>query len=233
MTFGDTSSSKSIGGLDWESGELALAWRQMDAIHASVFSAATERMLDLAQVRSGMHVLDVAAGAGGQTLPAARRVGERGQVVAVDLSANMLEVARASLREHGVTNVQTRVMDAQRLELEPDTFDAGISRFGIMLMAEPVKALAEIRRVLKPRSRLAFMVWSTPENNPFMSMPFEVLRQFGLMPLAPGLTGPYALVALACSRQLAIERASSMWLSRPWRSVGSLILWRRLSAITN
>ena len=192
----------------------------MERIHATVFGTATERMLDLAEVRSGMHVLDVAAGAGGQTLLAAHRVGQQGQILAVDLSANMLEVAGASLREHGGTNAQTRVMDAQRLELEPDMFDAAISRLGIMPMAEPLRALTEIRRVLKPCSRLALMVWSTPENNPFMSMPFGILRQFGLLPLAPGLPGPYALgspgvLEATCERagfqDVAVETAALRW----------------------
>ena len=109
----------------------------MAAVHAGVLGQVTERMLDLAALDPGMRVLDVAAGAGEQTLAASRRLGSSGRIIAVDISASMLEAANETMREHSAQNVETRVMDAQRLELDADSFDAAISRFGVMLVPDP------------------------------------------------------------------------------------------------
>ena len=85
-------------------------------------------MLDLVMVAEGSRVLDVGAGTGDSTLATARRVGSRGRVLATDVSASMLEVAAELARQAGLNNVDTRVVDAQRLGLEPDSFDAAVSR---------------------------------------------------------------------------------------------------------
>ena len=92
---------------------------------------ATEAMLDMAEVGPGSRVLDVAAGAGGQTIVAARRVGPGGYVLATDISSNILEFASEAARQAGLSNVETRVMDGESLEeLEEGSFDAVISRVG-------------------------------------------------------------------------------------------------------
>src|ERR671920_1883824 len=94
---------------------------------------ATEAMLDMAEVGPGARVLDVAAGAGGQTIAAARRVGSAGYVLATDISENILEFASEAAQDEGLTNVQTHVMDGEELEeLEEGTFDAVISRVGLI-----------------------------------------------------------------------------------------------------
>src|SRR5882672_12929988 len=82
----------------WESRDVAEAWRRMAPVHARTFGAATETLLDLADVTVGAQVLDVAAGTGEQTLAAARRVGPSGSVLATDVSASMLDIARDVLR---------------------------------------------------------------------------------------------------------------------------------------
>jgi ubiquinone/menaquinone biosynthesis C-methylase UbiE len=139
----------------WESREVAEAWRVMAGAHARAFGSATERLLDLADIKPGMRVLDVAAGTGEQTLAAARRLGSTGAILATDASATMLEVARDAFQQAGLTTVETLVMDAQHLDLEPTSFDAAISRFGVMLMPDPHKALEAIRRALRPSAKLA------------------------------------------------------------------------------
>jgi len=96
----------------------------------------TERMLDLAGIRSGHRVLDVAAGTGEQTLMAARRVGPDGFVLATDIADRMLAYLDEAARSEGLTNVQTRSMDARALELEPESFDAAICRLALMLIPE-------------------------------------------------------------------------------------------------
>ena len=96
----------------------------------------TERMLDLAGIRSGHRVLDVAAGTGEQTLMAARRVGPHGFVLATDIADRMLAYLDEAARSEGLTNVQTRLMDARALQLEPEFFHAAICRLALMLIPE-------------------------------------------------------------------------------------------------
>jgi ubiquinone/menaquinone biosynthesis C-methylase UbiE len=197
MMTSDRPARDAAGALgDWESPEAAEAWRQMRARDGGVFAAATERMLDLAGIGAGDRVLDVAAGTGAQTLSAARRVGRTGFVLATDISASMLAVAAAELRQEGWSNVETLVADAQRLDLPPDSFDAAISCFGVMLIPAHQEALSAIRRALKPGGKLAAMVWSTAERNPFFALPLGILQARGLLPAPqpgqPG-SGPFAL----------------------------------------
>ena len=108
----------------------------------------TERMLDLAGIGSGHRVLDVAAGTGEQTLMAARRVGPHGFVLATDIAERMLAYLDEAAHKEGLTNVQTRLMDARLLELEPESFDAAVCRLALMLIPERDKALAGIQRAL-------------------------------------------------------------------------------------
>lgn len=191
MTSNRPELDKTGGMVAWESRETAEAWRQMRAQDRGVFADATERMLDRAGIDAGDRVLDVAAGTGGQTLAAARRVGPTGFVLATDISASMLAVAADVLRQEGWSNVETLVADAQRLDLAPDSFDAAISRFGAMLIPAHQDALAAIRHALKPGGKLAAMVWSTAERNPFFALPLGILQARGLLPpREPGQPGP-------------------------------------------
>jgi len=145
----------------------------------------TAFMLDLAELRPGDRVLDVAAGTGDASLMAARRVEPNGYVLAVDVSANMLKRAQESAREAGLTGVETRVMNAEQLELEADSFDAIICRSALMLFPSPTAALGEMRRVVKPNGRVSVMVHSTPENNPYHSLPLEIVRRIGRVAMPP------------------------------------------------
>src|SRR5215472_15530608 len=111
----------------WGSREAAAEWRRGAAARLEALGPATEMMLDLAGVKTGSRVLDVGAGAGDSALLAARRAGPTGHVLATDISASMLEIAAESAGHEGVTNLSTRVADAQRLDLASDAFDAAIS----------------------------------------------------------------------------------------------------------
>lgn len=92
----------------------AAPWHRWGPVLDDWLAKATEAMLDLAEVRAGVRVLDVAAGAGGQTLAAARRVGPQGSVLATDISENILAFAETTAREAGLANVTTQVMDGER-----------------------------------------------------------------------------------------------------------------------
>ncbi|HUA06796.1 MAG TPA: class I SAM-dependent methyltransferase [Solirubrobacteraceae bacterium] len=154
---------------------------------------ATELMLEMAHVRPGGRVLDVAAGAGGQTIAAARRVGPAGSVLATDISANIMKFAERAATEAGLRNVATRVMDGEQLEVEQGFYDAVISRVGFIYFPDQPAAFAGMRRALKPGGRLAGIVYSTPENNRFFSVPVSIIRRRAqLPPPLPGQPGPFS-----------------------------------------
>ncbi len=177
--------------------EAAGAWHRWGPRLEAWLGEATEVMLEMAGVGPGSRVLDVAAGAGGQTLVAARRVGPDGYVLATDISPNILEFAAESARQAGLTNVETRVMDGEDLEeLEEGSFDAVISRVGLIYFPDQQKALGGMRRALKPGGKIAAIVYSTPESNKFFSIPVSIIRRRAqLPPPLPGQPGPFSLGA--------------------------------------
>ena len=177
-------------------GEAAAEWRRGAAVRAQALGPATEMMLDLAKVDAGSRVLDVGAGAGDATLAAAQRVGPNGRVLATDISASMLEIAAESARHAGLSNVGTLVVDAQRLDLESDSFDAAVSRHCLMLLPDYHQTLTQIRRVLKPGGRFAALVFSTPDRCPHISIPHAIVFRVGrLTSPAPERFGEFRLGA--------------------------------------
>jgi ubiquinone/menaquinone biosynthesis C-methylase UbiE len=168
--------------------EVAERWHRGKTHRANISSPVNELMLNLANLHSGDKVLDVAAGTGDQTILAARRVGPTGYVLAIDLSASMLEFANEAVRDAGLTNIETRVMNAENIDLDRDSFDAVICRMGLMVFPNPVKALAEMRRVVKPGKKVVAVVPSTEEKNPCRGIPLSVVRRIrGNLTEVPGL----------------------------------------------
>jgi SAM-dependent methyltransferase len=171
-------------------------WHRYGPTLEAWLGPATEVMLDLAGVGPGARVLDVAAGAGGQTIAAARRAGPDGRVLATDISSNILAFAERSAREAGLANVETRVVDGERLVVPAGTFDAVISRVGFIYFPDQHAAFVGMRRALRPGGRLAGIVYSTPEANRFFSIPVAIIRRRAqLPPPAPGQPGPFSLGA--------------------------------------
>lgn len=176
--------------------QAADAWDRWSPALERWLGQATELMLDLAGVDAGARVLDVAAGAGGQTIAAARRVGPTGSVLATDISANILAHAERRAREHGLPQVATRVMDGEALELEPGFYDAVISRVGLIYFPDQAGAVAGMRAALRPGGRLAVISYSTPDRNGFFSVPVGIIRRrAGLPAPLPGQPGPFSLGA--------------------------------------
>ncbi len=174
--------------------EAARAWNDWGELLRSWLGPATEAMLDMARVGPGSHVLDIAAGAGDQSLMAAERVGPRGRVLATDLSGNILEFAAENARIQGFDNLETQVMDGEALDVPPAGFDAAISRVGMIYFPDRQAALAGIRKALKPGGRFATIVYSTPEANGFFSVPVRIIRERAkLPPPLPGQPGPFSL----------------------------------------
>jgi SAM-dependent methyltransferase len=174
--------------------ETAAAWHRWGPTLESWLGGATELMLDLAGVGEGARVLDVAAGAGGQTIAAARRVGDGGAVLATDISSNILEHLAREARTAGLSNVATRTMDGENLELGEAAFDAVVSRVGLIYFPDRQRALGGMRRALREGGRVSSIVYSTPERNAFFSIPVSIIRRVaGLAAPAPGVPGPFSL----------------------------------------
>lgn len=189
----------------WETA--AEAWHRHGPTLESWLGSATELMLDLCGVGAGSKVLDVAAGAGGQTLAAARRVGPTGAVLATDISPAILDFAAAEARRAGLGNVATRELDGEELDVESETFDAVISRVGLIYFPDQQKALAGMRRALRPGGAVGAIVYSTADRNGFFSIPVSIIRRRAeLPPPLPGQPGPFSLGAEGALRA-AYEQA--------------------------
>jgi len=174
--------------------ETAEAWDRWGPTLEKWLGEATEVMLDLAGVGPGARVLDVAAGAGGQSIAAARRVGPSGVVLATDISSRILEYAERQATAAGLTNIQTKTMDGEEIDVEASFYDAVISRVGLIYFPDQQAALKGMRRALKPGGRVAAIVYSTPERNGFFSIPVSIVRRRAeLPPPAPGQPGPFSL----------------------------------------
>jgi SAM-dependent methyltransferase len=176
--------------------EAAEAWNRWGPLLNQWLGAATETMLDMARVTEGSRVLDVAAGAGDQTLMAARRAGPEGRVLATDISPAILEFAAENARRAGLDNVEVKAVDGEALDVEAGGFDAAISRVGLIYFPDQQKALAGIRRGLRDGGRFSAMVYSTADHNGFFSLPVSIImRRAELSPPAPGRPGPFSLGA--------------------------------------
>ena len=130
---------------------------------------ATELMLDQAGVGPGSRVLDVAAGAGGQTLTAARRTGPDGILLATDISEPLVERVRAGAIAQEVSHVYAAVADAAALDFMPGAFDAAICRRGLMHLPDVPAALCGIRLALRLGGRFSAVVYDEPEHNPVLA----------------------------------------------------------------
>lgn len=177
----------------WE--QAAEAWHRWGPTIESWLGTATEVMLDAAAVTAGSRVLDVAAGAGGQTLAAARRAGPSGRVLATDLSPAILAYAARAAAESGLSTVDVLEADGEDLSTIPEAgFDAVICRVGLIYFPDQQAALAGMRRALRPGGRVCAVVYSTAEANPFFAIPVGIIRRRAqLPPPLPGQPGPFSL----------------------------------------
>ena len=175
--------------------QAAEAWDRWGSLLSHWLGPATEIMLDMAGITKGSRLLDVAAGAGEQSLAAARRVGPAGQVLATDISPVILEYAKRAAQLQGLDNVSTHAIDGECLdELEAGPFDAVISRVGLIYFPDQQKALRGMYNKLVDGGKAAAMVYSTAECNGFFSVPVSIIRRrAALPPPLPGQPGPFSL----------------------------------------
>ncbi len=164
----------------------AAGWNDKSPIIRGWLRPATDLMLDMAGLKPGFRVLDVAAGAGDQTLDIAERVGPEGSVLATDLSPQILALAAANARQSGVSWIETLVADGEFLGVPEASFDAAVCRLGLMFFPDPLKGLREMHRALKPGGRASAMVFSTPDQNPCVALLMATaMKHAGLPPRDP------------------------------------------------
>ena len=193
ITF-DAAAYKQTTRSQWE--EAAEAWHRWGPTIEDWLGDATTTMLDRAGVADAARVLDVAAGAGGQTLAAAERVGPGGHVLATDISPAILEYAASTAAAAGLGNVSTQEVDGEHLDVEPGSFDAVISRVGLIYFPDQQAALRGMYEALRTGGRLSSVVYSTADRNGFFSIPVGIIRRRAqLPPPLPGQPGPFSLGA--------------------------------------
>ncbi|HLF79323.1 MAG TPA: methyltransferase domain-containing protein [Dehalococcoidia bacterium] len=161
----------------WESN--AEGWNSRHAALEREARQVTEWLCREAQLAPGMRVLDLACGSGHPSVDEARLVLPGGSVVATDFSPQMVEFTRRRASDLGLDNIETRVVDAEHIDVPDSSFDAVTMRFGIMFCPRPELAASEVLRVLKPGRRFALSVWADPVNSPAQTVVRDALAQFG------------------------------------------------------
>lgn len=174
--------------------DLAAAWLRSEKYRTESLAEVNQCLLSTAGVSARCRVLEVGAGTGETTVVAARVAGPAGSVTALDRSAPMIEALTRRMRQAGLANFSALVTGIEDADLPPGTFDAAIGRYMLMLLAEPVSALATIRTSLRAGARVAMAVFAAKERNPFSSVPSDIFRRHvGLPAGEPDVPGLYRL----------------------------------------
>jgi ubiquinone/menaquinone biosynthesis C-methylase UbiE len=164
----DSTDAIPSGSHPWDAA--AAGWNNHAAMIHAWLQPATQMMLDQADIRPGARVLDIAAGAGDQTLAIARRIGSDGWVLATDISPAILALAKENALLAGLSQISLQVADAQSLGLAGEKFHAAVCRLGLMFCPSPSKALTEIHAALRHQGRFSALVFSEPARNPCLAI---------------------------------------------------------------
>src|SRR3954447_26387414 len=169
----------------------AHGWNKWSELIDRAAGSVSERLVELAGVQPGSRVLDVAAGYGEPSLTAARKAGPQGSVTATDISAEMVAFGRERAKREGAENIEFIEVDAHSLSFPQGTFNAAVSRWGIIFDPDGEGAAASVRGALEPGARMAISSWGTPDEVPFLGVPVRtVMSLLNVPPPAPGTPGP-------------------------------------------
>lgn len=164
---------------------VAQGWREWWTTFERDFQPISDRMIELAQIQPGGRVLDIATGTGEPGVTAAKMVGPTGRVVGIDQATQMLEIARERATALGLQNIEFRDMDAEQLEFPDESFEAVLSRLGLMFLPNLIPALEGMRQKLVPSGRMVAAVFGPPPNAPFPALALQVASQQLQIPPPP------------------------------------------------
>lgn len=192
-----TTSEPNAGQIEYWNGEVGRRWVDLQDRLDTLFSGLTEMLLEHAAPALGERAVDVGCGCGATVLALARRVGENGHVLGVDISEVMLDVARRRIEAGGYANAEVLLADAAVQRFEPGSADLLLSRFGVMFFDRPREAFANLRNALRPGARLVFVCWRPFAENPWFSTPYWAAKPHVPLPDEPkpdpGAPGPFSL----------------------------------------
>src|ERR1700730_7322805 len=158
--------------------ESAPFWEKHRETIRGMFAPITQALIEDAEIITRQVVLDVATGPGEPALSLAKLVGPEGKVIGVDAAPEMVEAARREANRRGFQNAKFDVALADDLPFPENTFDAVVSRFGVMFFPSPIDCVREMLRVLKPGCRVAMAVWHFAERNPFHYSVSQVVERY-------------------------------------------------------
>lgn len=188
----------------WDS--VAAGWQKWWKTVEKGGQKVSDKLVELAGIRTGQRVLDIATGIGEPAVTAARAVGDKGYVTATDISPEMLAIGKKRAKHQGLKNIEFREGDAEMVDLPASSFDAAICRWGLMFLPNLSFALDNILRSLVPGGSFASAVWAEPAKVPQLNVPMMIVRQkLHLQPPPAGIPGPFSLADLNELRNSLIQ----------------------------
>jgi SAM-dependent methyltransferase len=170
---------------------VASGWKKHSELIDSSAGHISSRLVELAGVEPGSRVIDVAAGYGEPSLTAAKAAAPDGRVVATDISAGMLAFGRERAEAAGIENIEFVESAMTDLDFPADSFDAALSRWGIIFDPDGEGAAGMVRGLLKPGARFAISSWGPPEKVPFLAIPMgAAMKALDVPPPPRGMPGP-------------------------------------------
>jgi len=221
----------------WGSQYRLVASEKWKAKSAAMGQSVTNALVDYAQPAPGMQILDLASGAGEPAISLALRVGDQGHVTALDLSADLLEIAAKRAQARGLSNFTTQKADAHSLPFPNDSFDLATSRFGVMFFRDPSLALGELHRTLRRGARACFLAWGPFEQPYWQSMVGVVHRHVGGPLLEPGGPDPFRFAEpgslSAVLREAGFNEVTEELRTVPWTWPGPVEeVWEQVQAVS-
>ncbi len=221
----------------WGSSYRLVASEKWKAKSAAMGRDVTDGLVEYAQPRLGMKVLDLASGTGEPAISLAPRVGSDGHVTALDLSSELLQIASERAQQRGLTNLSARQADAQQLPFPDRSFDLVTSRFGVMFFQDCEQALREVHRVLKPGSRACFLAWGPFEQPYWSSTMGTVVKHVGGPALVPGGPDPFRFSRpgslSSVLRKAGFSDVAEETRTLPWTWPGAAEeVWEQAQAVT-